>query len=91
MAEETTELTRTRRKVRQGVVTSNKMQKTVVVTINSLVRHPLYGRIVRQSKKFKAHDEANDAHIGDTVEIMETRPLSKDKCWRVTRVVERAK
>ncbi len=91
MAEETTELTRTRRKLRQGVVTSDKMQKTVVVTINSLVRHPLYGRIVRQSKKFKAHDEANDARIGDTVEIMETRPLSKDKCWRVTRVVERAK
>lgn len=91
MTEETTEQTRTRRKVRQGVVTSDKMQKTVVVTINSLVRHPLYGRIVRQSKKFKAHDEANDARIGDTVEIMETRPLSKDKCWRVTRVVERAK
>lgn len=91
MTEETTEQARTRRKVRQGVVTSDKMQKTVVVTINSLVRHPLYGRIVRQSKKFKAHDEANDAHIGDTVEIMETRPLSKDKCWRVTRIVERAK
>ena len=91
MSEETTELTRTRRKLRQGVVTSDKMQKTIVVTINSLVRHPLYGRIVRQSKKFKAHDEANDAHIGDTVEIMETRPLSKDKCWRLTRVVERAK
>ncbi len=91
MTEETTEQARTRRKVRQGVVTSDKMQKTVVVTINSLVRHPLYGRIVRQSKKFKAHDEANDARIGDTVEIMETRPLSKDKCWRVTRVVERAK
>ncbi len=92
MTEETAaEQTRTRRKVRQGVVTSDKMQKTVVVTINSLVRHPLYGRIVRQSKKFKAHDEANDAHTGDTVEIMETRPLSKDKCWRVTRIVERAK
>ncbi len=92
MAEETqTELTRTRRKVRTGVVSSDKMQKTVVVTIASLVRHPVYGRFQKQSRKFKAHDETNDAHTGDTVEIMETRPLSKDKCWRVTRIVERAK
>jgi len=92
MAEETqAEMTRTRRKVRTGVVSSDKMQKTVVVTIASLVRHPVYGRFQKQSKKFKAHDETNDAHTGDTVEIMETRPLSKDKCWRVTRIVERAK
>ena len=95
MAEETqtpeTEEARTRRKVRVGVVSSDKMQKTVVVTINNLVRHPVYGRFQKQSKKLKAHDENNDAHIGDTVEIMETRPLSKDKCWRVTRIVERAK
>lgn len=92
MAEETqTELTRTRRKVRTGIVSSDKMQKTVVVTIASLVRHPVYGRFQKQSRKFKAHDETNDAHTGDTVEIMETRPLSKDKCWRVTRIVERAK
>jgi small subunit ribosomal protein S17 len=87
---ETDELNRGRRKVRQGVVTSDKMQKTVVVTVKYLVRHPLYGRTVKQDKKFKAHDENNDSHIGDTVEIMETRPLSKDKCWRVVRVVERA-
>lgn len=83
--------TRGRRKTRIGVVTSDKMQKTVIVTISTLVRHPIYGRTVRQSNKFKAHDEQNDAHVGDTVEIMETRPLSKDKCWRVLRVVERAR
>lgn len=96
MAEETTEetstgLVRTRRKVRIGVVSSDKMQKTIVVTISSLVRHPVYGRFQKQAKKLKAHDETNDAHIGDTVEIMETRPLSKDKNWRLTRIVERAK
>jgi small subunit ribosomal protein S17 len=85
------ELSRNRRKIRIGVVSSDKMQKTVVVVVKSLVRHPLYGRTVKQDKKFKAHDENNDAHVGDTVEIMETRPLSKDKCWRVLRVVERAK
>ncbi len=92
MAEDTqAEETRTRRKVRVGVVTSDKMHKTVVVTIKNLVRHPMYGRILKRDKKLKAHDETNDAHTGDTVEIMETRPLSKDKCWRVVRVVERAK
>jgi small subunit ribosomal protein S17 len=82
---------RNRRKLRTGVVSSDKMDKTVVVTIKNLVRHPMYGRILKQDKKFKAHDETNDAHTGDTVEIMETRPLSKDKCWRVVRVIERAK
>lgn len=94
MAEETqteTEEARNRRKIRVGVVSSDKMHKTVVVTINNLVRHPMYGRILKRSKKLKAHDETNDAHTGDTVEIMETRPLSKDKCWRVVRIVERAK
>ena len=92
MAEETqTEETRNRRKVRVGVVSSDKMQKTIVVTVKNLVRHPMYGRILKQDKKFKAHDETNDAHIGDTVEIMETRPLSKDKNWRLVRIVERAK
>ena len=96
MAEDTTtmasaEEVRNRRKLRIGVVSSDKMDKTVVVTISNLVRHPMYGRILKRSKKLKAHDEVNDAHIGDTVEIMECRPLSKDKCWRVVRVVERAK
>ena len=89
--EEAQEETRNRRKVRIGVVSSDKMDKTVVVTIKNLVRHPMYGRILKRDKKFKAHDEANDAHIGDTVEMMECRPLSKDKCWRIVRVIERAK
>jgi len=86
-----TPLHRTRRKVRIGIVTSDKMQKTIVVTVKSLVRHPLYGRTVKQDKKYHVHDENNEAHIGDTVEIMETRPLSKNKCWRLLRVVEKAK
>jgi small subunit ribosomal protein S17 len=79
------------RKVRQGRVVSDKMDKTIVVAVESRVRHPLYGRIIRTTTKFKAHDEANDARQGDLVEIMETRPLSRDKRWRMTRVVERAK
>jgi small subunit ribosomal protein S17 len=82
---------RNRRKLRVGLVTSDKMDKTIVVTVTSLVRHPLYGRTVKQTTKFKAHDETNDAHTGDTVELMETRPLSKDKRWRLNQIVERAK
>ena len=79
------------RKTRVGQVHSDRMEKTVVVVVTNLVRHPLYGRIVRHTKKFKAHDENNECRIGDTVEITETRPLSKDKNWRVTRILERAK
>jgi small subunit ribosomal protein S17 len=82
---------RRQRKTRVGKVTSDRMEKTAVVAVTSLVRHPLYGRIIRHAKKFKAHDETNDCRIGDTVEIMETRPLSKDKNWRVLRIIERAK
>jgi small subunit ribosomal protein S17 len=67
------------------------MDKTVVVAIETLVRHPLYGRIVRRTTKFKAHDQVNECGIGDTVEIVETRPLSKDKRWRVSRIIEKAK
>jgi small subunit ribosomal protein S17 len=78
------------RKVRQGVVVSDKMEKTVVVAIESMVQHPLYGRIVKQTKKFKAHNEDNVARLGDTVRIMETRPLSKEKCWRVVEIVKKA-
>lgn len=78
------------RKVRQGVVVSDKMEKTVVVAIEDMVQHPLYGRIVKQTKKFKAHDENNEARVGDTVKIMETRPLSKEKCWRVVEIVKKA-
>ena len=79
------------RKVRTGLVVSDAMEKTVVVRIASSVRHPLYGKIVRRSTKLKAHDEAGDAHVGDTVRIMETRPLSKDKRWRLVEIVERAR
>lgn len=94
MAEETTTETaerNSRRKVRQGVVVSGKMDKTIVVKIETLKQHPLYGRTVRRSTKFKAHDENNECGPGDTVEIMECRPLSKEKCWRLVRVVEKAK
>jgi small subunit ribosomal protein S17 len=82
---------RSRRKVRTGVVVSDAMDKTVVVRIDRQVRHRMYGKIVRRSSKLAAHDEANDAHVGDTVRVMETRPLSKTKRWRVIEVVERAK
>jgi small subunit ribosomal protein S17 len=82
---------RGRRKVRVGVVVSDGMDKTVVVRIDRQVRHPLYGKTVRRSSKLAAHDEQNDAHVGDTVRITETRPVSKTKRWRVLEVVERAK
>jgi len=82
---------RGRRKLRTGRVISDKMDKTIVVAIETLVRHPLYGRIVRRTTRFKAHDESNECGVGDTVEIMEARPLSKEKRWRVARVVEKAK
>jgi small subunit ribosomal protein S17 len=82
---------RSQRKVRMGVVVSDAMDKTVVVRISSQVRHALYGKIVRRTTKLKAHDDGLDAHVGDTVRIMETRPLSKTKRWRVIEVVERAK
>jgi small subunit ribosomal protein S17 len=82
---------RAQRKVRTGVVVSDAMEKTVVVRIASQVRHPLYGKIVRRSTKLKAHDESFDAHVGDTVRIVETRPMSKTKRWRVVEVLERAK
>ncbi|MDR3709997.1 MAG: 30S ribosomal protein S17 [Capsulimonadaceae bacterium] len=90
-AAEAAEAARGRRKVREGIVTSDKMEKTVIVTVTNLVRHPLYGRIMKRTSKFKAHDETNDAHVGDTVEIMETRPLSREKNWRLLRIVSRAK
>jgi small subunit ribosomal protein S17 len=82
---------RGRRKARQGVVVSDKMDKTVLVRIDRQMRHPLYKKIVRRSSKLAAHDEGNDAHVGDTVRVMETRPLSKNKRWRVIEIVERAK
>ena len=82
---------RGRRKIRTGVVTSDFSDKTVTVSAERTVRHPLYGRVVRKRTKFIAHDEKNDAHVGDLVEIMEARPLSKTKRWRLTRIMERAK
>ena len=79
------------RKTRVGVVVSDKMDKTIVVAVRDNVRHPLYSKIVKKTYKLKAHDELNDAKIGDTVRVMETRPLSKDKRWRLVEIVERAK
>ncbi len=79
------------RKTRTGVVVSDKMDKTIVVAIKTKVRHPLYGKMVNRTHKFKAHDEQNQCGIGDTVRIMETRPLSKDKRWRLVEVIEKAK
>ena len=79
------------RKVRIGDVVSDKMDKTIVVKIEDSVKHPLYKKIIKRSIKIKAHDELNECGIGDRVEIMETRPLSKDKRWRLTRIVEKAK
>ena len=79
------------RKVRIGKVVSDKMDKTVVVAIEDFVRHSLYGKAVKSTKKVKAHDEANECQIGDKVRIMETRPLSKDKRWRVVNIVEKVK
>ena len=79
------------RKTRTGLVVSDKMEKTVVVSIERRVQHPVYGKMVRRTKRFKAHDERNEAKTGDTVRIMETRPMSKDKRWRVVEIVERAR
>ncbi|MBE3587499.1 MAG: 30S ribosomal protein S17 [Thermoanaerobacteraceae bacterium] len=81
---------RRQRKVRTGRVVSDKMDKTVVVAVETLERHPLYQRTVRKTRKFKAHDEENSCRIGDKVRIMETRPLSKEKRWRVVEILERA-
>ena len=79
------------RKERIGVVVSNKMDKTIVILVERKVKHPKYGKFVKKSTKFMAHDEKNEAGIGDTVRIMETRPLSKNKCWRMVEIVEKAK
>jgi small subunit ribosomal protein S17 len=79
------------RKERIGVVTSNKMTKSIVVSEVKRVKHPMYGKFVLKTKKYVAHDEKNDCNIGDTVKIMETRPLSKTKCWRLVEIIDRAK
>ena len=85
------QISRGYRKTRIGEVVSDKMDKTIVVAIKTKVRHPLYGKMVNRTRKFKAHDENNECGIGDTVKIMETRPLSKDKRWRLVEIVEQAK
>ncbi len=82
---------RTLRKTRVGVVVSDKMDKTVVVAIKDNVKHPLYKKVIKTTYKLKAHDENNECGVGDTVEVMETRPLSKDKRWRLVRIIEKAK
>ena len=87
MSEQTKSIKRTL----DGTVVSDKMEKTVVVSVQRLTPHPLYGRVMRRTTKYKAHDEANECHVGDRVQITECRPLSKDKCWRVTSVLERAR
>ena len=79
------------RKTRTGKVISDKMDKTITVAVENHVKHPLYNKIVKRTYKLKAHDENNDANIGDTVKVVETRPLSKDKRWRLVEIVERAK
>ena len=82
---------RNARKVKVGIVKSDKMDKTIVIEMEDFVRHSLYGKAVKRTKKVKAHDENNECHVGDKVKIMETRPLSKDKRWRVVEIVEKAK
>ncbi|HKK47497.1 MAG TPA: 30S ribosomal protein S17 [Alkalispirochaeta sp.] len=79
------------KKVFQGRVVSDKMEKTIVIQVDGRMVHPLYKKYVRFSKKLKAHDENNEAHIGDTVRVVESRPISKDKCWRLFEIVERAR
>ena len=83
--------TRNLRKERIGVVISNKMEKSIVVAEVKRVKHPMYGKFVLKTKKYVAHDDKNDCNIGDTVKIMETRPVSKSKCWRMVEIIERAK
>ena len=79
------------RKTMIGVVSSDKMDKTIVVTVSDSVKHPLYQKVVKRTYKLKAHDEANEAHVGDTVEVMQTRPLSKDKRYRLVSIIEKAR
>ncbi|HEY8423647.1 MAG TPA: 30S ribosomal protein S17 [Clostridia bacterium] len=88
---EETVVKRNNRKTREGVVVSNKMDKTAVVAVVTQVKHPLYKKTIKKTKKFKVHDENNECQIGDVVEIAETRPISKEKCWRLVRIIERAK
>ncbi|MCQ2279417.1 MAG: 30S ribosomal protein S17 [Bacteroidales bacterium] len=82
---------RNRRKVREGLVTSNKMEKSIVVSVERKLKHPKYGKFLKRTTKLMAHDQNNECNIGDRVRVMETRPLSKNKCWRLVEIIERAK
>jgi len=82
---------RNNRKVREGLVTSNKMEKSIVVSVERKLKHPKYGKFLKRTTKLMAHDEKNECNIGDKVKVMETRPLSKNKCWRLVEITERAK
>jgi len=82
---------RKKRKVREGLVSSNKMDKSIVVKVERKLKHPKYGKFLKRTTKLMAHDEANGCNIGDKVKVMETRPLSKSKCWRLVEIIERAK
>lgn len=84
-------ITRNLRKERTGIVTSNKMDKSISIQVERKVKHPMYGKYVKKSSKFMVHDEKNECNIGDKVRIIETRPLSKNKCWRLVEIIERAK
>ena len=81
----------TSRKEKIGVVTSNKMTKTIIVSVQRQIKHPKYGKFIKRTSKFMAHDEKNESNMGDTVRITETRPLSKNKCWRLVEIIEKAK
>jgi small subunit ribosomal protein S17 len=85
------ELERNNRKVREGLVTSNKMEKSIVVSVERKLKHPKYGKFLKRTTKLYAHDEKNECNIGDRVKVMETRPLSKNKCWRLVEIIEKAK
>ncbi len=91
MSQEIQTIARANRKTRTGIVTSNKMQKTITVSIERKEKHPIYGKYMKTTTKFAAHDEKNECGIGDVVKIMETRPLSKNKCWRLVEIIEKAK
>lgn len=82
---------RNNRKVREGIVVSDKMDKSIVISVERRMKHPIYGKFLKRTTKFMAHDGNNECHIGDRVRIMETRPLSKNKCWRLVEIIERAK
>ncbi|MBP1672814.1 MAG: ribosomal protein [Bacteroidetes bacterium] len=82
---------RKKRKVREGLVTSNKMEKSIVVSVERKLKHPKYGKFLKRTTKLMAHDEQNSCNMGDKVKVMETRPLSKNKCWRLVEIIERAK